>query len=143
MPSDSFAFAGPVVLDSGAVIAWLERESGFEIVERVLEDRRGHLHVSAINVCEVLYHFRRRLGAPGISQARARLASIGIIEHAAMDQAMVDAVAILKADIVRISLADCCLLALAQRLGGHVLTTDRKELDTPASLAVCPIHFIR
>ena len=143
MPADSFAFAGPVILDSGAVIAWLEREPGFDIVEQVMEDHRGYLHMAALNVCEVLYHFRRRLGAPGIVIARARIASAGVVEHATMDPAMVDVVATLKADIVRVSLADCCLLALAQRLGGHVLTTDRKELDTPGPLAVCPIHFIR
>jgi PIN domain nuclease of toxin-antitoxin system len=97
----------------------------------------------AINVCEVLYHFLRSLGPSGLSIARTEIKSAGIQEHASMDQTMVDTVAALKADIVRVSLADCCLLALAQRLGGHVLTTDRKELDAPAPLAVCPIHFIR
>jgi hypothetical protein len=40
-------------------------------------------------------------------------------------------------------LADCFALALANKLGGTVLTSDRKEFEPVRILNICPITFIR
>ena len=48
-----------------------------------------------------------------------------------------------KADYGRVSLADCCGLALARRLRGTFLTTDKHELDRDEIRVLCPIEFIR
>lgn len=144
--AEPITVGGPVVLDSSAVIAWMENEPGGEVTRQLLRDHPGRLHMHAVNACEVLYHARRkRANDPdaAIADTRALLAAVGITEHADMDAALVDAAARLKADIARVSLADCFLLALAARLGGTVVTSDRGELDQPAPQAVCPIHFIR
>jgi predicted nucleic acid-binding protein len=43
----------------------------------------------------------------------------------------------------KVSLADCCAIALTNRVGGTLLTSDHHELDPIASLGVCSITFIR
>lgn len=144
--ADPITIEGPVILDSSAVIALLDREAGWEVTRQILRDHPGRLHMHSLNVCEVLYHARRkRKDNPeaGIADTRALLAAMGIAEHADMDAALVDTAARLKADIAKVSLADCLLLALAQRLGGTAVTADRGELDKPEPLAMCPIRFIR
>jgi hypothetical protein len=49
----------------------------------------------------------------------------------------------LKAVHRKVSLADCCAMALTNRVGGTLLTTDHHELDALALLGVCPMKFIR
>ena len=43
----------------------------------------------------------------------------------------------------RISLADCVCPALAQFVGGQVVTSDHGEFDPIAEAGICPILFIR
>jgi predicted nucleic acid-binding protein len=137
---------GPVVLDSSAVIAWMQNEDGAHVVTQAVLDHQGRLHMHGANVCEVLYYFGKVHGAnveDTIRVVRERLALAGIVEHSEIDPGLVNAAAVLKANIRRVSLADCLLLALAARLGGTILTSDKGELDKPGPTAVCPIHFIR
>jgi PIN domain nuclease of toxin-antitoxin system len=144
--AETLVTEGPVVLDSSAVIAWMRDEQGADIVTQVVLDHQGRLHMHGVNVCEVLYYFGKIKGAKietVIPDVRERLALAGIVEHGETDPDLVDAAAIFKARIHRVSLADCLLLALAARLGGTVVTADKGELDKPGPLAVCPIHFIR
>lgn len=143
---DTLKIEGPVILDSSAVIAWLGGEDGCEVVRQVLRDHPDRLHMHAANVCEVLYHVRRNWKGrkdDAIPDTRETLTAVGILEHAETDSALVDAAATLKANIRKVSLADCLLLALAQRLAGTVVTSDKGEMDKPGPLAVCPIRFIR
>lgn len=152
---DPILLQGPVILDSSAVIAWIEDEPGAAVVTQVIEDHYGRLHMHGVNVCETLYHFgkvekaesgdadTRAAISRAITETRATLDSVGIVEHAETDRALMDFAAVLKADIAKVSLADCCLMALAARLGGTVITADRKELDQPKPLAACSIRFIR
>ena len=58
-------------------------------------------------------------------------------EHLNLDAARI------KADYGKVSLADCCGLALTRRVGGTFLTSDRHEMDRDEILALCPIQFIR
>jgi hypothetical protein len=43
----------------------------------------------------------------------------------------------------RASLADFCAVALTNRIGGTLLTSDHHELDVIAAAGICPITFIR
>ena len=43
----------------------------------------------------------------------------------------------------RVSLADCCALALARRLGGRLVSADRHEFEPILSAGICQIEFIR
>lgn len=49
----------------------------------------------------------------------------------------------LKAIYKRVSLADCCAIALANRLDADLVTSDHHELDDLADLKVCKITFFR
>jgi predicted nucleic acid-binding protein len=48
-----------------------------------------------------------------------------------------------KAALRRISLADCFCLSLAIRVGGEVVTADRREFEPVQQQEICPIRFIR
>jgi predicted nucleic acid-binding protein len=43
----------------------------------------------------------------------------------------------------KISLADCVAIALTNRVGGTLLSSDHRELDAVAATGICPITFIR
>jgi predicted nucleic acid-binding protein len=134
--------ASPLVIDAGALIAFLDNEPGGTVMAELYATRPSW-HMHAINVCEVLYHYRRSIGENGEDEAQARIDRAGIAIHEDLDPRFVHAAARLKADYARISLADCCFLTLAQRIGGEAVTTDHKEMDPLVSLNLCPITFIR
>ncbi len=48
-----------------------------------------------------------------------------------------------KANIARVSLADCFALALTTTLKGTLLTSDHHEFDRIVPLNICSITFIR
>jgi predicted nucleic acid-binding protein len=43
----------------------------------------------------------------------------------------------------RISIADAFCAALAQRVGGEAVTSDRREFEPLKIAGVCDVHFIR
>jgi predicted nucleic acid-binding protein len=49
----------------------------------------------------------------------------------------------LKAVHRKVSLADCCALTLARRLGGSLVTADRHDFEPLLVAGICPIEFIR
>jgi len=130
------------VLDASALIAFLRNEAGAEAVERLLIGAENACQVHAINLCEVYYDFLRSSDEAGADTAIETLTEIGVIIREDMDEAFWKDVARLKAPH-RISLADCCCLALARRVGGEVVTSDHREFDPLALLNLCPIQFIR
>ncbi|HEY3413372.1 MAG TPA: PIN domain-containing protein [Armatimonadota bacterium] len=134
--------AAPLVIDAGALIAFLDYEPGAPIMAELYATRPSW-HMHAINVCEVLYHYRRSIGEGGEEAAQERIDRAGIRVHEDLDPGFVLEVARLKADYARVSLADCCFLTLARRIGGEAVTTDHKEMDPLAPLKLCPITFIR
>lgn len=112
-----------LVFDSNALLALLGNESGSAQVRALLNSDVPR-YVHAINVTEVFYDVSR---SDDVLTARAKLEQlfqVGLIERADMDIAFREDVAQLKADWRRISLADCCGLALARRLGAEFVTAD-------------------
>ena len=49
----------------------------------------------------------------------------------------------MKANLRRVSLADCFAIELTQRMNGVVLTADHHEFDVLAAQSLCRISFIR
>jgi len=135
-----------IVLDAGAMIAWLKDETGGAAVSARIDeaDATGTpVYAHALNLCEVFYDYSR---AHDVSTARAvlgDLAEAGVQTRADMDAAFCEDAAQLKADWRRISLADCFGVALARRLGAEFLTTDRHELTALEAAVVARITFIR
>ena len=130
------------VLDACAMIALLRKEAGEAVVANHLVDPNTTCYAHAMNLCEVYYNFHRDESEAAAVSAITDLKTLGVIEQDYMDESFWKEVGKLKATH-RASLADFCAIALTNRLGGTLLTSDHHELDALAAAGVCPIEFIR
>jgi len=131
-----------LVFDSSALIAYLEDEPGAEFVEALLNDPSAVGFVHAINLCEVYYGARREHGEQAAQAAIAELKNAGLHVREDMDEGLWQEAGRIKADYRKVSLADCLCAALANRLGGGVLTAD-KEYEPLKEAGVCGVGYIR
>jgi len=132
-----------LVFDACSLIAFLEGEPGADVVEELLQKADHRRWIHAINVCEIYYDLVRR---GSIEDARTLgeiliLHGLVIVEEVTSD--LWRTAGDLKARWRRVSLADCFALALAQREGATLVTSDHRELDRIAEANLCPIQFIR
>jgi predicted nucleic acid-binding protein len=130
------------VLDACAMIAFLRRESGAEMVEQLLRAPRNVCMAHAINLCEVHYQFIRSDGEATADGAIATLLDLGLMTIEMLDDSLWRDASHLKA-ANRLSLADAVGLALARSLNATFVTSDHHELDALADAGVCRIRFIR
>jgi ribonuclease VapC len=109
------------VLDASAVLAYLHREPGYELVRSALA--RGAA-ISAVNLAEIYAKVVER-GLPA-EEIGGRLKALGLrIIPFGEDDALESAALYVKAKAAGPSLADRACLALGARLGLTVLTADR------------------
>jgi predicted nucleic acid-binding protein len=132
-----------IVLDAGAMIAYLNSETGGEVIRQRLGVSSVAACAHALNMAEVFYNYSRDADVLTARLALASLLGDGVQTRADMDAALCEDAAQLKADWRRISLADCFGVALARRLGAEFLTTDRHELTALEAAGVARIVFIR
>ena len=132
-----------VVLDASAIIAFLRDEPGADVVEGYFDPGVHELYVHSINLCEVFYDFLRAADEVSAESAVRDVKLLGVQERADMDADFWRAAARLKAEQRRVSLADCCALALSRSLGAALLSADRHELEPIAAAGVCEVRFIR
>lgn len=130
------------VIDACALIAFLRDEPGAEAVQNVLTHPQT-CYAHALNLCEVYYDFWRVSTQQAAESAIADLLSLGIEERNDMDSRFWREVGRLKAVHRRVSLADCCALALACRLGARLVSADRHEFEPLLAAGICRIEFIR
>jgi predicted nucleic acid-binding protein len=130
------------VMDAGPMIAYLQGEAGGTVVQALLADTTNTCYTHAVNMMEVYYHFLRAFDEPTAEQAVADLITDGIVLREDIDESFWKGIGKLKAQ-GRISIADCFCIALAQRIGGELVTTDHHEFDPLVPLGLCPIQFIR
>lgn len=144
-----------IVLDSWAILAWLDGEPAGEMVRDILAwaggddnsarrvkrrfkglHRRPELFVNLINLGEVLYVLTRRVGE---AEARMVVGEIqaGPIEVVEVSEELVFLAASFKADLP-IAYADAFAVATAETVGGGLLTGD-PELE---SLTVVPLLWL-
>lgn len=131
------------VLDASAMIAYLGDEPAADVVAEALLDPESRCHAHALNPCEVFYDFRRASGQADALQAIADLAEVGVLEDTDLSAPVWQAAGTLKANLRRISLADCFAIELAERLGAAVLTADHHEFDALAVQTGYRVKFIR
>ncbi len=132
-----------VVLDSGAMIAYLDAEAGGALVKQMVEENASSLCAHAINMCEVFYHFSRSHDVLIARRMIAALQSDGIKTRTDLDSEICEDAAQIKAEWKRVSLADCFGVALARHLDADFLTTDRSELTKLSDAGVARITFVR
>lgn len=131
------------VLDACAMIALLLREAGAEVVWAHLLEKDASCFAHSLNLCEVFYDFYRDSGEAAAGEAIEDLKWLGVVERNDLDEMFWREAGTLKGTHRRVSLADCCAIALTKRVGGTLLSSDHHELDPLAALGVCPITFIR
>lgn len=130
------------ILDACAMIAYLRKERGADFMDRVIVDSANICYAHSINLCEVYYDFWRIGGKRAAEQSIEDLFLLGILENSDFAMAFWKEVGSIKANN-KASLADCCAIALANKLGGTVLTSDHHEFDKIAQDSVCSVQFIR
>jgi len=131
------------VLDASAMIAYLRDEAGAGVVAEALLDSESRCYAHALNLCEVFYDFHRASGEADALQAIADLREVGVLEDSNVAAAVWQAAGTLKANLRRVSLADCFALELAERLRATILTADHHEFDALAVQTGYRITFIR
>ena len=130
------------VLDASALISFLRDEPGAEAVQNLLSLAQT-CYVYALNLCEVYYDFWRASSQEAAESAITDLIVLGIVERNDMDSEFWREVGHLKAVYRRVSLADCCALALANRLGAKLVSADRHEFEPLLAAGICQIELIR
>jgi predicted nucleic acid-binding protein len=130
------------VFDACAMIAYLNGEPGAAAVDALLRDSRTTCFAHAVNLCEVYYDAVRRADVPTAEAAMHDLFDAGVIERDDLDAEFWRAAAQLKV-LGRASLADCLCAALARRVRGEVVTSDRREFEPLADAGLCQVRFFR
>jgi ribonuclease VapC len=113
------------VLDSYALLAYLEAESGSGRVRELLEAaKRGncHLYMCVVNLSEVMYIVERERGLPRAQETLARIDELPI-EIMNADRTLTLAAAHLKMQCP-IAYADCFAAALSQVKNAPLVTGD-------------------
>ena len=144
------------VLDSSAMIAYLNKEKGGDIIKIWVEAGDVALYVHAINLCEVFYDALRDKSHAAAERAIAILKADGIIERNDMDGAFWRDIAyLINARRTqspppdnpklkpRLALGDACGRALARRLNDEFVTADRTEIEPLQNAGLVKVAFIR
>ena len=124
------------------MIALLEREPGAEQVAALLAGQGNRCLLHSIQICEVFYDQLRRGMVDDSGSLEAMLTAAGF-ELLTDTHDLWPVAGRFKAQIRRVSLADCFAMALTLREGGSLVSTDHHELDPVQAAGLCPIHFVR
>ncbi|MEP7343367.1 MAG: type II toxin-antitoxin system VapC family toxin [Acidobacteriota bacterium] len=131
------------VLDACALLAFIRKEAGHDVVRAMIEDADNQCFVHAVNLCEVFYSIHRESGEAAALSAVGDIRRLGINISPDLDDVFWQEAGRLKSIWRRVSLADCFAIALTNRVGGELITSDHHELDPLAAAGVCPINFFR
>ena len=113
------------VLDSYALLAYLEAEPGSDRIRELLDaakDRKCHLYMCVVNMGEVMYIVERERGLPKAQETLARIDELPIV-IIDVDRALTLAAAHLKMECP-IAYADCFATALSQVKNAALVTGD-------------------
>jgi predicted nucleic acid-binding protein len=129
------------VLDSFAVLAFLFKETGHEIVVSLLDTASkedAFVYITAVNWAEVRYIVQRRKGIDEWSRASTNLLALPI-EISPADQTMAELAGEIKA-LRKMSLADCFAAALAKELKAELYTGDPEFREVEKDVKIVWLH---
>ena len=112
-----------IVFDACAVIAYLNNEQGADKVEAYILDTQRPCVIHAVNAYEVHYLTMRALGRQIADEAIRSIQDAGVLILEDLDETFWKDAAGYKAR-GRLSPPDTFAIALANRLGGEVVTCD-------------------
>lgn len=130
------------IFDSSAIIAFLWAEEGANIVESLIMNPQNTCIIHAVNLCEVYYDIIRRSDELNAQNIITKLASVITIRED-MNSEFWQQAGNYKANLRHISLADCFCMAISQKLGGTIVTTDHHEFDAIVKQGIVIVKFIR
>ena len=125
------------MLDASAVLAWLFRERGEQLVDRMLE----HGALSTVNLAEVLYRSDEAgMEIEGLEQDLKAL-GLRVVSFTDGDARLVPEIRrAARRERQRLSLADCCCLATGVRLNLPVVGGDQAWESLQLGVDVHPIR---
>jgi predicted nucleic acid-binding protein len=112
-------------------------------VRSILYDKTHQCVVHGLNLCEVYYDMHRTYGEQPAEALIDSLMAAGLIPSEDLTRDLWRTAGRIKAVRKKVSLADCFAIALAQSLGGTVLTCDHHEFEAIATAGDCAVTFIR
>lgn len=117
-----------IVLDASAVLAYYNKEHGYDKVVQALDDigSKCICHIHAVNAMEVFYKIAAKSDAITAKDAYYGMFHLGIEVNESIDVAFQLQAATLKTLHPMLSLADVIAITLAEKIGGTVYTTDRQ-----------------
>jgi PIN domain nuclease of toxin-antitoxin system len=134
-------------LDSSAVLAYLNKEVGWDVTAAILAKPTNACLMHALNWCEVWHISRKTQSEADVDALMAKPRAIGIAERPDMDLLFWREVAkcrhMVRSAGKTIALMDCCAIALANRCGAPVVTADHGEFDYVQASGICQVIFIR
>ena len=119
------------VLDACALLAFIYKETGVDVVKSIFEyanNGDAEIFVNKINLFEVFYNVRRADGLLAAEAVYDKMMGLPIkIINALSDEVFFEA-SRLKTSY-KMSVADCIALAEASVLGASLITSDHHEFD--------------
>jgi predicted nucleic acid-binding protein len=115
-------------LDACAVIAYLRKEPGADVLREIIEQPLTFLAMHVCNLGEVYYDFFRDDGIEAAQTAWANTLALPLELRRDEDDIFIQRVGIIKVT-ERVSFADAFALALSERLNIPLVTTDHHEFD--------------
>ena len=115
-------------LDACAVIAYLRKEPGAEVLREIIEQPITFLAMHICNLGEVYYDFFPDDGIEAARTAWANTLALPLELRRDADDIFIQRVGIIKVT-ERVSFADAFALALSERLNIPLVTTDHHEFD--------------
>lgn len=115
------------VLDTSAMIAFIENEKGADRVQEILDPKSGFsIHMHAANAIELMYQIARKSDGKKAKLVLDLFIALGVTIRQDMDTHFQKRCYILKTAFPALSLGDSMTLSLAQGLGATVVTSDKE-----------------
>lgn len=130
------------IIDACALIAYLREEKGSESFSQLLKDRKNRFFMHSINIGEVYYDSLRISGEEKARELFDDIAKLPINLIWTLDIPFIHLVGKYKTSY-KISYADSFVLALAEREGGIVVSTDHHEFDPIEDAGVLGFSWLR
>ncbi len=111
------------VLDACALLAFIKLEPGYDRVKKIIRGPNNLIYMHMLNSFETAYQLLRLGFGEEEAWAAARPIGITLVEDCEPSPMLYHA-ARMKARTNNLSLADCFALALAEKLGAHLVTSD-------------------
>lgn len=125
------------------MLAYLRAEPGADAVEDLLADDNELCMAHAINLCEVYYKLRRYEDESNVRFAMQEFGDRGLVVRQDLDEAFWLDVGRHKAAMKSVPLADCFVVALANRADADAVTADHPDFDSVSEQGICRVTFIR